>query len=318
MSHLIAYGPVPSRRLGQSIGINHIPPKNCTYSCVYCQLGNTIKMRSKRTKFYPLKKVLTQVKLHVKKAMSLGENIDYITFVPDGEPTLDVNLGKEIRLLKPFGIKTAVIQNSSLLWREDVRNDLFEADWVSCKIDAVSVENWRRIDRPHKDLELEIILDGLKEFAREYKGVLTSETMLIKSYNDGVNEVKKIANFLEKVKPDIAYISIPTRPPAEDWVESADEVALNQAFQIFNEKLNHVEHLIGYEGDSFAFTGDVENDLLSITSVHPMRKEGVDHLLSKANSGWEIVTNLIREKKLIELNYLGNKFYMRKLPSRSR
>ena len=313
---MIAYGPVPSRRLGQSVGVNHIPPKICSYSCIYCQLGNTIKMQSGRTEFYPLKNILNEVKSQIKRAEDKGERIDYLTFVPDGEPTLDINLGKEIRLLKPLGIKIAVIQNSSLLWRKDVRNDLLEADWVSCKIDAVSDEIWRQVNRPHKDLELESILEGVLEFAQEFRGILATETMMIKDYNDGMNEAEKIAGFLGKLNPDKAYISIPTRPPAEEWVESADETAINQAFQIFNEKVDRVEYLIGYEGDSFAFTGDVEQDLLSITSVHPMREEGVNHLLFKAGSDWNVVDRLIEEEKLIELDYLDKKFYMRKIPSR--
>lgn len=313
---MIAYGPVPSRRLGQSIGVNHVPPKICSYSCIYCQLGNTIKMQSGRTEFYSPINILNEVKSQIKKAEEKGERIDYLTFVPDGEPTLDINLGEEIKLLKPLGIKIAVIQNSSLLWREDVRNDLLAADWISCKIDAVSDEIWRQVNRPHIDLELETILEGVLEFAQEFRGKLATETMMIKNYNDGMNETEKIAEFLGKLNPDKAYISIPTRPPAEEWVRSADETAINQTFQIFKEKVDHVEYLIGYEGNSFAFTGDVEQDLLSISSVHPMREEGVNNLLNKAGSDWNVVNRLIQEGKLIELDYLDNKFYMRKIPSR--
>jgi len=207
--------------------------------------------------------------------------------------------------LKPLGIKIAIIQNSSLLWREDVRNDLLETDWVSCKIDAVSDQIWRQVNRPHKDLELETILEGVLEFAQEFRGKLATETMMIKDYNDRMNEAEKIAGFLGKLNPDKAYVAIPTRPPAEEWVKSADETAINQTVQIFNKKVDHVEYLIGYEGNSFAFTGDVEQDLLSITSVHPMREEGVNHLLNKAGSDWNVVDKLIQEGKLIELDYFS-------------
>ena len=128
---MLTFGPVPSRRLGRSLGINNIPPKVCTYSCVYCQLGSTIKMRIKRQNFFKPSEIQKEIKKKIEKVHEVGENIDYLTFVPDGEPTLDINLSREIDLLKPLGIKIAVITNASLIWREDVRNELIKADWVS-------------------------------------------------------------------------------------------------------------------------------------------------------------------------------------------
>ena len=313
-----AYGPVPSRRLGQSVGINHIPPKICTYSCVYCQLGRTIKMQSERREFYSPEEVSGEVEAQVDKALSRNERIDYLTFVPDGEPTLDVNLGREIELLKPLGIKIAVISNASLMWREDVRSDLLGADWVSMKVDAVTEASWRRVNRPHGALEHRAFLEGMKEFAETFKGELATETMLIKGLNDGGKEAEEIADFLTDLRPEKAYVALPTRPPAEKWAKPADEQAINRAYQIFDEKLRHVEYLIGYEGNAFAFTGNVEDDLLSITSVHPMREEGVDMLLSKAGENWDTVHRLIDDKKFVETEYQGKKFYMRKLPSHMR
>ena len=307
------YGPVPSRRLGQSVGVNHIPPKVCTYSCIYCQLGRTIRMQLERTSFYPPDEVLRAVREHLAKVQERGEHIDYITFVPDGEPTLDINLGEEIALLRPLGIRIAVISNASLMWREDVREDLLDADWVSLKVDAVTEDAWRRINRPHGGLRHEEVLEGMKEFSEVFKGELATETMLVRGVNDGIEEVERIADFLEALRPDKAYIAIPTRPPAERWVKPADEQAINRAYQIFSRTLEHVEYLIGYEGNAFAFTGNVEEDLLSITSVHPMREEGVRKLLSKAGADWDLVERLIREHKLTEVEYLGHRFYMRKL-----
>jgi len=117
----IAFGPIPSRRLGRSLGINNIPPKTCTYSCVYCQLGETSKITVKRCYFYKPEDVLRSVEAKVHEAISKNEEIDYLTFVPDGEPTLDINIGREITLLKRIGIPIAVITNASLLWLSDVR-----------------------------------------------------------------------------------------------------------------------------------------------------------------------------------------------------
>ena len=310
------YGPVPSRRLGQSLGINNIPPKICTYSCVYCQLGRTIDLQCERRRFYDPEVIFKDTERQIRKARDRDERVDYLTIVPDGEPTLDVNLGREIGLLKSLGIKIAVIENASLLWREEVRNELGEADWVSLKVDAVTEETWRRVNRPHGALKHDTVLEGMKDFADTFKGELATETMMIQGLNDSVEEVEKISDFLAELRPSKAYIAIPTRPPAEEWVRPADEQALNRAYQIFDGKLDHVEHLIGYEGNAFAFTGNVEEDLLSITSVHPMREEGVAELLSKAGSDWSIIEKLLGERRLIELEYRGNKFYMRKLLSR--
>ena len=235
--------------------------------------------------------------------------------MPDREPTLDVNLGREISLLKHAGIPIAVITNASLLWREEVREELLAADFVSLKVDAVSHDLWRRINRPHKDLKLDKILDGVKEFARSFEGILVSETMLIDCVNYE-DELERIANFLEDlVKLNRAYIAIPTRPPAEMWAKQAKEETLNAAFQKFSKRLgsNKVEFLIGYEGNAFAFTGNVKADLLSITAVHPIREEAVAELLKKANAGWQIINELLRNGKLVRLEYEGNTYYMRKL-----
>lgn len=314
----LAFGPVPSRRLGKSLGINNIPAKNCTYSCIYCQLGRTLNMMVERKAFYKPEEILKEVERKVKEATSRNERIDYLTFVPDGEPTLDINLGEEINLIKQIGIPVAVITNASLLWREDVEKDLMDADLVSLKVDAVSEELWRRINRPHKSLSLSKILGGVSNFTREFNHKIITETMLVEGV-EYAGEFEKIAEFLKDLRSlDKAYIAIPTRPPAEEWVKPATEETLNRAFQTFTEKLgvDRVEYLIGYEGNAFAFTGNVEEDLLSITAVHPMRKEAVTEFLKKANADWKRVEKLLSENKLVELEYEGNKYYMRRLPSR--
>jgi wyosine [tRNA(Phe)-imidazoG37] synthetase (radical SAM superfamily) len=203
-----------------------------------------------------------------------------------------------------------------LLWCSDVREDLIEADFVSVKIDTVSQDLWKVINRPHKSLKLNEILEGIRKFTEIFDGNVVSETMLI----DGINynsEFEKIAGFLRSLaKLDKAYIAMPTRPPTEKWVKPAKEEALNAAFQTFSEKLgsDKVEFLIGYEGNAFAFTGDVKEDLLSITAVHPMRKEAVAELLKKANASWQIVNELLRNGEIVRLEYEGSVYYMRKLP----
>jgi len=311
---MIVFGPVPSRRLGRSLGVNHVPPKTCSYSCVYCQLGRTDNMICERRRFYDPERIVKEVR---EKVEAVEEDIDYITFVPDGEPTLDVNLGVMIDAVKGLGVKTAVIGNASLLWMEDVRHDLMNADWVSVKVDAVTEDAWRRVDRPHGKLDHGTVLEGMRMFSREYGGTLSTETMLVKGFNDG-EEPSHVAGFLRELDPDISYVAIPTRPPAEGQVKPADEEAVNRAYQVFSGVLRDVEYLIGYEGNAFASTGDLEMDLLSITAVHPMREDGVRALLRRDDSSWEAVERLIREEKLVELDYLNNRFYMRRISSRSR
>ena len=308
----VVFGPVPSRRLGRSLGINNIPPKRCSYSCIYCQLGSTRDMQIERKAFYEPLELARSVREKIKQVREQGESIDYLAFVPDGEPTLDINLGKEIELLRALGIKIAVITNGSLVWREDVRQDLQKAHWVCLKVDAVTSDIWHSVNRPHKHLKLDVILDGMLRFAESFRGELTSETMLIRGINDDTREINKIAGFLTKLKLARAYLSIPTRPPAEQ-IEPATEQTLNAAYQTFSKKLSQVEYLVGYEGNAFASTGNAADDLLSITAVHPMREEAVTELLNRVGTSWEIVQGMINNGSLVELEYQGKKFYARKL-----
>ena len=312
IKHMV-YGPVPARRLGYSLGINNIPPKKCSYSCAYCQLGNTSDMRVERGAFYGVEEIIQSVKEKVEQVREKGEPIDYLTFVPDGEPTLDANLGREIELLQPLGIKIAVITNGSLIWREDVREDLARADWASLKVDSTRVADWRRINRPHRALELAVILDGMLEFANTYRGELVTETMLIEGINDNDDQVREVADFLTQLRPARSYLSIPTRPPAEHWAQPPGEEVINRAYQILGKSVDQVEYLIGYEGNAFAFTGDVQEDLLSITAVHPMREEAVSEFLKRARADWAAVHTLIEQDQLVETEHEGVRFYVRRL-----
>ena len=308
---MIAFGPVPSRRLGKSLGINNIPPKSCTYSCVYCQLGKTTNMLINRQKFYDPQELFSIVKKKVDDVRDNNEHIDYLTFVPDGEPTLDINLGKEVELLKSLDMKVGIITNASLLWKDDVREDLYKFDWVSLKIDSADGGIWRKINRAYGSLKLEKILEGVLEFSHKFSGELVTETMLIKDINDHEKELKNIADFIVKIHPKKSYISVPIRPPAERWVRIPSEDALNRAYHIFKDVNINTEYLAGYEGNAFASTGNIETDILSITSVHPIREEGMEELLKKAEVGWDIIEKLIDSRKIVEVIYRGKKFYVR-------
>ena len=307
------FGPVPSRRLGKSVGVNNIPPKICSLSCVYCQVGRSTKMMVDRHDFFSPDDLVGELGKKLEQIQKNNERVDYITFVSDGEPTLDKKLGKSIELFKQFGIKIAVITNATLLYKNDVREDLMLADWVSVKIDSVEEKIWKKIDRPHYELNLSRQLDGILEFSENYTGELVTETMLIKNINDSKEILENTSDFISRVNPKFAYLSIPTRPPAETWATSPSEDKINLAYQIFENKKIKVEYLIGYEGNSFAFTGNPEEDLLSITAVHPMRRDAVDEYLKKAGADYSVVEKIISSGKLRAVNYDNSTFYIRSL-----
>ena len=309
----ITFGPVPSRRLGQSLGINNIPPKLCTYSCVYCQLGRTLDMTVSRQAYYDPAYVAQQVKARLEESRRRGQSVDYLSFVPNGEPCLDENLGQEIELLRPLGVPVAVITNSSLLAVPEVRSQLARANWVSVKIDAISLDAWKRINRPYRSLSLERVLDGILEFAVSFGEGLHTETMIIRGLNDSPEELEKVADFISGLKPKRSYLSVPTRPPAERRARPPRELALAMGYNLFRQRGIDVNHLIGYEGNAFAFTGNVRQDLLSITGVHPMRRDAVEEYLAKAKAGWSAIDRLLKEKKLMEVEFEGSKYYVRRI-----
>jgi len=310
----LTFGPVPSRRLGRSLGINNIPPKFCSYSCLYCQVGITAHKEVTLRRFYQPDEILQSVKSQISAAQAVGEKIDYLTFVPDGEPTLDIQLGETIDLLRSLNIRIAVISNSSLIWREDTQAVLNKADLVSLKVDAVDNVLWKKINQPHESLTLSKILQGIEKFAKQYQGKLITETMLLAGINDSRESVSGVADFLEALQPDKAYLAVPTRPTTEINISSPTEEVIVQAYNIFCGKLAHVEYLIGYEGNAFAFTGNVEQDLLSITAVHPMREEAVNELLLKAGMGWDVIHTLLNNNNLKKIEFSGKSFYVRQLP----
>jgi len=255
----------------------------------------------------------------VKKMLNKGKNtkIDYITFVPDGEPTLDEDIGKEIVEMKRItDIKIAVITNGSLLYREDVQEDLSEANLVSIKVDTVSSKTFKLINRPHPKLKLENVLAGIKEFSKGCKCEIITETMLVSGINDSTEELVAVAKFLKQVNTSKAYIAVPTRPPAEKWVRSPSESRILEAYQIFSNYLgeDRVQLLISYEGEQFSSVAeDPINGFLSIIAVHPMRLDYALRFIEKSGlDSIETLDKLKREDSITLVEYKGYKFVMRK------
>ena len=308
------FGPVRSRRLGISLGVNNIPYKFCSYSCVYCQLGRTVNKTIKRRTFYSPENVINNV---IEVAKRLGK-IDYISFVPDGEPTLDINLKSEIIGIKEaLNVPIAVFTNASLLWIDEVKEALYQADLVSIKVDAVSDPIWKRINRPYSKLEIDHILASIEEFVKSYRGKIISETMLVSGINTISESLKRISYYLKKLNVNIAYISVPIRPPAEKWVKPPSSFELIRAYEVFRESLgeNRVKLLNMPEGYVTQFAGGPEEYILRTTTVHPLRYEYVTRLLSEHGKDPNEVIDKLIEKGLIEIvNYLGNKFIIRRFP----
>ncbi len=316
------FGPVPSRRLGRSLGVNHIPPKICTYACRYCQLGDAITMTAQRRPFFDPPAIEEEAARKLEELAPSGKAVDYMAFVPDGEPTLDLRLGEMAKRLKRFGVPLAIISNASLISLPAVREELALFDWVSLKMDAVRRDIWHALDRPHKDLSLENILEGVQEFARSYSGHLETETMLVKGYNDGEDHLEELAAFLEPLAPAVCRLSSPTRPPACSDVTWVEEQRLAAATAIFQEHHLHVRILNAYEGNDFTRTGDLREALLSILSVHPMKEIAVAHFLEdheeSPGDGRVLLEELLQEEEIITTLWREERFYARNLRKASR
>lgn len=312
----LAFGPVPSRRLGRSLGINNIPPKICSFACLYCQVGPTLERDTEPRPFYEPERLADEVALRVAEVRSRGERVDYLTFVPDGEPTLDARLATTMQLLRPLGVPIAVITNGSLLWRNDVRSTLNSADWVSVKVDAVVEKTWRKLNRPDPALDFTTVCDGIVEFVSGYAGDLVSETMLVAGINDDPDAIEANGIFLRDAGFTRSYLSIPTRPTPYAAITAPDEDTVNRSYQVLTRFVPHVEYLVGYEGDTFAATGDPRTDLLGITAVHPMRASAVEELLGRSDSSWDVVDGLVSDGSLVETSYRGDTFFVRRFSRR--
>ena len=219
------FGPVPSRRLGQSLGIDTIPLKTCNWNCVYCQLGRTVPLTNERREYFPCDEIIDEVKQAL-AAHKPGE-IDWVTFVGSGEPVLHSSMGWLLRRVKGLtDLPVAVITNGSLLYLPEVREELAAADAVLPTLDAGNTRLYRKLNRPHPDITFERLVDGLVAFRKEYQGKLWVEVMLVRGLNDSEETLREIAAILKRIQSDEVHINLPTRPPAEIWVQPSDEEGL--------------------------------------------------------------------------------------------
>jgi len=316
--HRIAFGPVPSRRLGQSLGINNVPRKHCTYSCVYCQLGATRRTQLGRRDFFRPQQVVEAVTRRVELLRGRGEQLDHLTFVPDGEPTLDVGLGEAIWDLRRLGVPIAVITNGSLLRDREVCSELAAADWVSVKVDAVDDSVWHRINRPDPGLDHGQVLDGLRAFASSFQGQLVTETMILAGVNDAPAEIEAIARFVGGLRPAAAQLNSPVRPPADPTQHAASHATLQEAGRVFAEEVERVELLGRGETGGFASVGRFESDLLGLTAVHPLREDQLIALVANSGGSWDAVERLLAEGCVVRREHGGERFYLNQMEPGSR
>lgn len=307
---MISFGPIPSRRLGKSLGINNITtPKTCSYSCIYCQVGLTHQLSASRSTFYEPSVIFDEVQKHL-AMLAPADKPDFLTFVSNGEPTLDIHLGAIIKKLKVLKIPIAVITNASLLNMEQVRDDLMWADWVSVKIDAGTESDWKMINRPIPSVHFADYVEGLLAFSTAYKGTLVAETMLVAGVNDSVEQVLQTIGLVSKVHPAIAYITIPTRPPAVRSVLPPCGSIINEAYQLFLENGIKTELILGFEGTNTGFTGNALEDIINICSVHPIREDTMQELLRKNHADPSILETLMHNAYIEKMEYKSNSFYI--------
>ena len=218
------YGPVPSRRLGLSLGVDIVPLKVCTLNCVYCQLGRTTQKSVERKDFVATDAVLAELK----ERLAEGLQADFITISGSGEPTLNAKLGELIDGIRAItDIPIAIITNGTLLHRQDVRADCAKADVVLPSLDAGDEQGFQKVNRPHKDISIEKLISGLCKFRQEFAGRLWLEVFLVEGLNTDAEQIAKIKAAIALIRPDKVQLNTAVRPAAEPNVRSVNAEKLH-------------------------------------------------------------------------------------------
>ena len=263
------FGPVPSRRLGRSLGIDLVPFKTCTYNCIYCQLGPTTHQTLERRPYVPARLVIEQLQ---EKLSSLSSAPDYVTFSGSGEPTLNSQIGSIIEETNRLtSIPIAVLTNGSLLHLEPVREALLGADLIIPTLDAASPVLFQSINRPHPSLRLSQVLRGLQEFRKQYPGPVWLEVMLCCGFNDDPKEIRRLREEIDKIRPDRIQLNTVVRPPAEEFACPLSLESLEKIARILRDRAEIIPD------ESPARTGklygQIDGEVLSLLSRRPCSLE---------------------------------------------
>jgi wyosine [tRNA(Phe)-imidazoG37] synthetase (radical SAM superfamily) len=268
------FGPVSSKRLGQSLGVDLLPTKSCTWNCVYCQLGRTKRFVTERSEFFPKEEILKEIV----EALGSNTSIDWITFVGSGETTLYKGIGWLIHELKQrTDIPVAVITNGSLLHLPEVRQELLEADAVLPSLNAGSEELYDRIDRPAEGFGFRQHIEGLRQFRQEYSGKLWVEVMLIAGLNDTDEALEDLASTLSGIRPDTVHLVVPNRPAPESFVAIPCEEGIARAVFILSKAAPVVHPVKG--SMNLKGAADLLEAVTAIAVRHPVQERELEGAL---------------------------------------
>jgi wyosine [tRNA(Phe)-imidazoG37] synthetase (radical SAM superfamily) len=299
------YGPVPSRRLGFSLGIDIIPSKTCTLDCIYCQLGPTAGKTLQRKEYYSSSEILAQIK----RMLASGQRIDTLTFSGSGEPTLNTILGKLIKEIKKISsLPIAVLTNSTLFTDKTVRNALMSADLVIPSLDAASQEIFLQINRPCSPLNIEDIIEGLKVFRQEFKGSIWLEIMLVKGVNDSLPHIQELQEAASRIKPDKIQLNTVIRPPAE---KSAQPLSLQEMEKIRKEFGKNCEIIAEFDKKALKSSQkDLEGAILAMIQRRPVTLLDISASLGKhENEVIKYLDFLLKEGKIRPITHKGLKYF---------
>jgi wyosine [tRNA(Phe)-imidazoG37] synthetase (radical SAM superfamily) len=260
------YGPVPSRRLGRSLGIDLVPHKICTYDCIYCQIGNTTDKTLVRKEYVPVKKVLEEVSRFLKEETS---SIDHLSISGSGEPTLHSQIRLVIDGIKAItSLPVAVITNGSLFYEEEVRKDLLGADIVLPSLDAVSPEVFMKVNRPRPGFSIEKVIEGLVEFRKVYKGRIWLEILYCKGVNDSKEELLEMRKAVDRIQPDLIHLNTVVRPPSEKWVVPLNQKEMEEIRVFWGEKASIISEFDRHP--SSMPERDIKEAILKILKRRPL------------------------------------------------
>ncbi len=276
MKYKHLFGPVPSRRLGVSLGIDLVPPKVCSLNCVYCEVGKTTVLTTERKEYVPYNEIIEEISHY------LSHNIapDYITFSGSGEPTLNSRFGDVLRYIKEHtNIPVAVLTNGTLLYDKQVRKEMLPADLVLPSLDAAEKIAFLKLDRPYKHLSLEKYIEGLILFRQEYKGVIWLEIFLLSGYNDSRENLDKLKDAILKIRPDKVQLNTLDRPGAEKELRPMSRQEMNEIIHYWN--LPNVEIISKAPSRKkiTSYNADIENTILGLISRRPATMKDLQQLL---------------------------------------
>jgi wyosine [tRNA(Phe)-imidazoG37] synthetase (radical SAM superfamily) len=301
------FGPVPSRRLGISLGLDIIPFKTCSLDCLYCECGRTTRLTCDRQRFFPPQLLLEELQA----TLPTIPHLDFITFSGSGEPTLNSDLGRFIReIKKTSAVPLAVLTNGTLLFREDVRRDLMAADVVLPSLDAALARSFSRINQPCPCLDLESIIAGMETFRRKYAGKIWIEVFILKGINDGATDIEALGLALQRIQPDKVQLNTLDRPPAYANVTSADFNLLEKIRGSWPGLPVEIIKRARSREEIPAFSFNLENSLLNTIRRRPLTLDDLVALTAKEeNELLRYLDILERERKVKPVIQGGKIFY---------